>query len=111
MTARKTPILLRRAPLSGEVMALYRYTRKTIRGREVLDTGMDGKQPVTDDWESLVVEWLLEDAPDLVGILDGCAQECYAPGLTAEERAQVRIVRERIKDLVVRHNARMDAQR
>jgi hypothetical protein len=107
VSARKTPILLRRSPLSNRVMALHRYTRKMIRGHEMIDTGMDGKQDVTGDFETLALMWLMDDgAEDIVGILDGVADGQL---LTADEKAQVRVVRERIRAACERHNARLQA--
>lgn len=106
MSPRKTPILLRRAPVSGEIMALYRYTRKTVRGRDVIDAGFDGKQSVSGDFYVLACQELLDpDAPDIVGILDGVAD---GQALTDEERIQVRAFRERLKAMVERHNAVVD---
>lgn len=106
MSARKTPILLRRAPLTGEIMALYRYARKTVRGMDVIDAGFDGKQSVSSDFYVLACQELLDpDAPDIVGILDGVAD---GETLTDGERAQVRAFRERLKVMVERHNAAVD---
>lgn len=104
MSGRKTPILLRRAPMSGDIVALYRYTRKTIRGREVLDSGIDGKQSVQADFDVLMLEALLDpDSPDLAGILDGVAD---GEKLNDGEREQVRAFRERLVAIIERHNAR-----
>ncbi len=108
MSARKTPILLRRGPVSGRVMALHRYTRKTVRGNEVLDTGINGKQDVHDDFETLALSWLMDDgAEDIVAILDGAAD---GEPLTDEQRAQIRVVRERIREACESHNARQDGE-
>jgi hypothetical protein len=107
MAARKTPILLRRSPLTQQVVALHRYTRKIVRGCEVLDTGMDGKQDVTTDFETLALMWLMDDgAENIVSILDGVAD---GQPLTVEERAEVRVLRERIREACERHNDRVDA--
>lgn len=100
MAERKTPILLRKAPLSGGVMALHRYTRKTVRGCDLIEAS--GKQDVTADFDALVLEGLLDpDAPDIVGILDGVAD---GESLTDDERGQVRAFRERLKAQILRHN-------
>jgi hypothetical protein len=100
MTARKTPILLRRAPVSGRVMALYRYSTK---GKMIV-CGDSGRQDVTADFEELMLSYLMDDgAADIVGILDGVADGQL---LTLEERAQVRVVRERIREACERHNER-----
>jgi hypothetical protein len=110
MSERKTPILLRRGPVSGQVMALYRYTRKTVRGREVLDAGMNGKQSVHEDFETLALEWLMNDgAEDIVAILDGASQERWTPDFTDAERAQVRVLHDRIKAACERHNERVES--
>lgn len=102
MTARKTPVLLRRGPLTGDVMALLRYTRKTVRGRDVIDAS--SKQDVTADFDALLLEGLLDpDAKDIVGILDGVADGQL---LTADEKAQVRAFRERLIGFIERHNTR-----
>lgn len=104
MTARTTPILLRRGGLSGNVMALHRYTHKTVRGRQVIDAGMNGKQDVTADFDNLMLEELMDpDALDIVGILDGVVH-LYA--LTAEEIHQVKMFRERLRAACERVNAR-----
>lgn len=104
MSERKTPILLRRAPLSGDVMALYRYRRKEVLGRDVIDAS--GKQPVTGDFEALMLQYLMDDgAENIVAILDGAAG---GDQLNDAERAEVRVLRERIK-ACERHNERIDS--
>lgn len=102
MATRKTPILLRRAPVSGGIVALHRYTRKTIRGRDVLDAGFDGKQDVTADFDALVCELLLNPAPKIIEQLDGAARGME---LTDGEREEVRAFREALCVIVERHNA------
>jgi hypothetical protein len=102
---RKTPILLRPSSFDDRVHALYRYTRKKVRGVDVIDCGMDGKWDVTDDFETLLLKRLMDDgAENIVGILDGAAQGI---DLTDDERAEVRVVRERIREMCERHNARL----
>lgn len=54
---------------------------------------------------ALLEELLADDAPDLVGILDGVAD---GQQLTADECAQVRAFRERLKAACERHNARLE---
>lgn len=103
--SRKTPILLRRGPLSGrvEVLTSYRY----INGGRTLKVFGDGKHDVTGDFDALMLEELLaDDAPDIVGILDGVAD---GESLTDEECVQVRKFRERLREACERHNARMEA--
>lgn len=105
MSARKTPILLRRGPLSGNVMALHRYTRKTVRGRDVIDAGLNGKQDVSHDFDALMLEELIDDgAEHIVAILDGVAD---GEPITDEQRAEVRVLRERLKVVIERHNERL----
>lgn len=106
VTPRKTPILLRRSPLSGEVRALYRYSRKTLpSGREVIDCGSDGRWDVSHDYDALMLTELVDNgAEDIVGILDGVAD---GEPLTDDERAQVRVLRERLKTAIERHNTRL----
>jgi MoxR-like ATPase len=102
MTQRKTPILLRPSPLTGEVMALYRYSRKMIRGREVLDSGLDGKQPVTADFDAIVLELLMDDAPDITAALDGAARGLE---LNDAERLEISNLRASLVKIIERHNA------
>lgn len=102
MAARKTPILLRPAPLSGEIMALYRYSRKTVRGREVIDCGHDGRQPVTADFDNIMLDALMTDAPDITAALDGAAKGME---LDDDERDQIRKFREALVIIIERHNS------
>lgn len=104
MAARKTPILLRPAPLSGEVMALYRYRTTTINGRELIDCGYDGRQPVAADFDAIVMQLLLDPAPDICAALDGAAR-----GMTLDEseREQISLFRSALVTLIKRHNARL----
>lgn len=86
VSERKTPILLRPGGLSGEVYALYRYTRKTLEnGRTVLDA--TGKQSVQADFDALLLEILIvDDTPDIVGILDGVADNLVACSMPRRAR-------------------------
>jgi hypothetical protein len=101
---RKTPILLCRGPLSGRIDAVYRYTRKPIvaGGKSMICAATDGKQDITADFDALVCEYLLSEAPDIIAILDGVAMgmDC-----DEDERKQARAFREQLKLLVERHNA------
>lgn len=95
MSGRKTPVLLRRGPLSGRINALTRYTEKggTIR---VAD---GGKHDVSGDFAVLACQTLIDegygydDAPDIAAILDGVAD---GHELKDGERKQVRAFRERL---------------
>ena len=103
---RKTPVLLRRGPLSGGVNALLRYTRTERNGRELLRASE--KQDVSADFDTLMLEELFgpeDDSPDIVGILDGAADGQL---LTAGEKAQVRAFRERLRVVCERHNERLE---
>ena len=98
MSARKTPILLRKAPLSSRINVLTNYRRA---GKAIRAT-IDGKHDVTADFDALVCELLLDpDSPDIIGILDGVGDGAL---LTGAEKQQVRSFRFRLKNLVERHN-------
>jgi hypothetical protein len=100
MSARKTPVLLRRGPLSGGINALTNYRRKN--GGAVLQAAENGKHDVTADFDALVLEGLLDpDSPDIVLALDGAAKGME---LDAGEREQIRAFRERLIALIERHN-------
>lgn len=101
MSARKTPVLLRRTPLSGGVAALTRYTYKND-GR-VLQAAADGKHDVTADFDALVCEMLLDDAPDTLPIL-----QTFVEGgteFTTEDRLQIGEFYDALVRIVRRHNA------
>lgn len=100
MSERKTPILLRRGPMSGEIQAIYRYTWDRKRDRITAH----GKQSVQADFDVLMLEALLDpDSPDIAELLDSAAKGIK---LTAPERKQVRAFRERLVAIIERHNAR-----
>lgn len=104
MTRRETPILLRRGPLSRRVEALTNY--RYINGGQTLKVLGDSKHDVSGDFDAIMLEELFaDDAPDIVGILDGVADGQL---LMADEKAQVRAFRERFKAIVERHNARRE---
>jgi hypothetical protein len=99
MSERKTPVLLRRGPISGNINALLRY-------REVEDGVLHvaSKHDVTADYTALMLEELLDpDSPDIAAILDGVAD---GEELTEEQRTQVRSFRERLVVVIERHNTR-----
>lgn len=86
--------------MSGEVQAIHRYARRD----GIIVAAHDGKQSVQADYDALVLEELFaDDAPDIVGILDGVAD---GQQLSDEECHQVRQFRERLKAACLRHNAR-----
>lgn len=115
--ARKTPILLRRAPLSGRINVLTNYGRKEINGKDIIDVRGDGKHDVTTAFYAIALEELLDGkghpehdasqpAPDIVSILDGVAD---GDPISDEQRAQVRAFRERLRNMCVAHNARIES--
>ena len=114
--ARKTPVLLRRAPLSGGVSVLTNYRRGEVNGRNTLTVVGDGKHDVTAAFYALVLEELMDGkvgqsgynqpCPDIVGILDGAAAGLE---LNLEERGQLRQFRERFRRIVEDHNARSES--
>lgn len=97
MSARKTPVLLRRAPFSGDINALTNYRR--VRDAIRVTTG--GKHDVTADFDAIVCELLLDDAPDICAILDGAAQGFE---LVEDEREQARKFHKALVTIVERHN-------
>lgn len=102
MSARKTPVLLRRSPVTGDVMALLRYTITETAHGDLLRSS--SKQDVTADFTALMLEELIDpDARDIVAILDGVAD---GEPIADEQRAQVRAFRERLAAACIRHNER-----
>ena len=98
MSARKTPILLRKAPLSGGINVLTNYRRVG----KVIRSATDGKHDVTADFDALVLEELLNpDATGITAALDGAARGMT---LDASERKEVRVFRNRLVALIERHN-------
>jgi hypothetical protein len=114
--ARKTPVLLRRAPLSGRINVLTNYSRSEINGNDMLTVRGDGTHDVSAAFYALLTQELLdgeshagvagEPSPDIIAILDGAAD---GEKLSAEERAQVRSFRERLREIIEAHNARSES--
>ena len=103
MPARKNPILLRRGPLSGSVNALTNY--RFLNGGKTLKVVGDGKQDVSHDFDALALEELIDNgAENIVAILDGVAD---GDPITDDQRAEVRVLRERLKTMIERHNERL----
>lgn len=113
MSRRKTPVLLRRAPLSGRINALTSYRRP---GDAITVVG-DGKHDVTASFYAIVLEELLDGkghaehdatqpAPDIISILDGVAD---GDPISDEQRKQVRAFRERLRAIALDHNARIES--
>lgn len=110
--SRKTPVLLRRAPLSGRINALTNYTRS---GDGPIKVRGDGRHDVTASFYALLLEELLEgkghaehDMPclDIVPILDAVAD---GDPITEAHRLQVRSLRERLRAICEDHNARIES--
>jgi hypothetical protein len=107
--ARKTPIRLSRAPITGRVMVLTRYSVIERNGREVFKAALDGKHDVTADFDSLMLDELMaDDAPDMVAILDGVAG---GHELSDNQRRQVSSFERRLRAACERHNARVSERR
>ena len=106
MAERKTPILLRRGPISGCVYAMHRYVRKVVGDTEIIDAGLHGKQDVSSDFDALVLMELLDGAPNGVPLLERCAQ-----GFAVGSAGQVELTRlhRNLVAVVDRHNARHEA--
>jgi hypothetical protein len=104
VSARKNPILLRRAPLMGGVSALtrYKWVEKDGNPHALLQVVGDGKHDVTADFDALVCEMLLDDSPDIAGILGGVAD---GQRLSDDECQQVADFRRNLVAIIERHNA------
>lgn len=121
MSARRVLILLRRAPFSGEVVAIHRY--RMVRG--VVRVSDGGKQDITADFNDLMLETLFESSggldadgvedvgsPDIIKALD------YAVSLMLEQQSrdpealdlasQTDAFRKRLIKIVEEHNSRSD---
>ena len=102
MSARKTPILLRRGPISGRINAVFRYTKQNNNGIELFRAATDGQQDVTADFDALVLEMLFDpDSPRIIEQLDGAA---IGADLTYEERKEISKFRARLIEITERHN-------
>lgn len=116
MSARKTPVLLRRAPLSGRINVLTNYSRKEVKGLDVIEVRGDGKHDVSAAFHALMLEELMDGTrhrgghcdpvPDIIAILDGAAD---GEELSDEERGQLREFRERFREIVEAHNERNES--
>lgn len=104
MAARKTPVLLRVAPLSKRINALtnYRHTEGS-NGADIIVAATNGKHDVTADFDAIVLEMLLDpDAKSIVEQLDGAARGMK---LTKADRAEIAAFRERLIAIIERHNS------
>lgn len=107
MAKRKNPVVLRKGPMSDNIYAITNY--RMINGGKTLSVVGDGKHDVSSDYDSLVLDELLDyGADDIVAILDGVIRQ---QKLSADELLQVENFHERLKNLVDRHNKRVGYER
>ena len=104
MAARKTPVLLREAPLSKRINALTNYRRtKAPNGADIIVAATNGKHDVTADFDAIVLEMLLDpDSSSIVEQLDGAARGMK---LRKKDRAEIAAFRERLIEIIGRHNS------
>lgn len=100
---RKTPVLLRKSPLTNTIQAITRYTMsQRPNGREMVKVIGDGKHDVTADFDAIVLETLLgDDAGDAL-----CTIDALCDGETCDDAqlGRLRIFHGRFAELVERHN-------
>lgn len=91
---RKTPILLRQAPLTREVMAITRYTRKTLKnGREVISASE--KHSVHHDFLGVMLERICGDDSGIQPVLVKAAR---GDALDTAERERIGDFADRLGD-------------
>jgi hypothetical protein len=110
MGKRKTPILLRRAPMSGGINALTNYRRSG----DMLRVVGDGKHDVTADFYAIILEELMDGkgtssdydkpSPTIIMILD---RVCQGEPLTVADREELHSFLGRLRTIVVEHNGRL----
>src|ERR1035438_2903780 len=102
--ARKTPILLRKSPLTERIQVITNYKMETRpSGVEMVKViGNDGKHDVTADFDALVLEALLDDdANDALCTIDAL---CDSETCDDAQLGRLRIFHGRFAELVERHN-------
>lgn len=105
----KNPILLRQGPLSGEVHAIRRYTRKQVRGREVINA-ID-KDVVTLDFNAVMLQRLFGDDNDLQPLLGKAMEGAYEAGaITKDERNRIVPLLTRLEEAIEQVNAEIGHQ-
>jgi hypothetical protein len=103
----KHPVLLREGPMSGEVHAIRRYTRKQVRGQEVINA-ID-KDVVTSDFEHVMLARLFGDDTGMQPLLGKAMDAAYgAGGITKEENNRIVEFLARLEDAINRTNASGD---
>jgi hypothetical protein len=102
MSTRKTPVLLRRGPMSGIVQAITNY-RSSKEG--YIKVVGDGKHDVQSDFDTLLLEELIPDPQStIMAELDGAARGMK---LNEHERQIIAEFRKRLVTVIERHNARL----
>lgn len=107
MSTRRCPVLLRQGPLSGEVHAIRRYTRKQINGREVIDA--HDKDVVTLDFNAVMLERLFGEDNSLLPLLgEAMCGARDADAITEEDTKRIRAFLDRLKDAITQVNGEID---
>lgn len=102
MSQRKHPVVLRKGPVSDAVYVLTNY--RPMNDGKVLKVIGDGKHDVSADYDSMVLEEFIDyGADNIVGILDGVYQ---GETLSPDDLEEVRILHDRLVNLIERHNER-----
>lgn len=111
MSKRKTPVLLRRAPMSGGVNALTNYRRSG----DMLRVVGDGKHDVTAGFYAIMLEELMDGkgtssgydkpSPNIIAILDRARE---GEVLFGADREELRSFLGRLRTIVVDHNERSE---
>jgi hypothetical protein len=97
---RKTPVLLRKGPVTGTIQALTNYRWRN--GGRVLQATDTGKHDVTADYDALTLETLLDpDAQEAACIID---QVIKGVPITAMQRKELRAFHGHLAAIIERHN-------
>lgn len=103
---RKTPVLLRRAPMSGAVNVLTNYRRGEVNGKDMITVVGEGKHDVTAAFYELMLTELMNDGCEaIIEQLHGAA---LGLGLDKKDRAEIGLFRSRLVKIVEAHNARVE---
>jgi hypothetical protein len=102
----KNPVLLRQGPISGEVHAIRRYTRKRINGREVINA--IEKEVVTLDFNAVMLQRLMGDDTGLLPLLGEAVESSE---LSDADKARLDLLGERLLEAVVQVNEAVERDR